>query len=99
MMLKTFGSVFEYMYLWKVPRPLDLIMVGSNEPFEFSAEEMAERARSLNTFGYPMDFVLSRSPEQVRGTIRDNPGILMNTDDKPILEFHVASNFLTGVRD
>jgi spermidine synthase len=98
MMIKTFGSAFGHVYLWKSPASMDLIMLGSNKPFEYSAEEIAERARSLNTFDTPLNFVLSRGPGQIRDIIRDNPDIPMNTDDRPILEFHVADNFLIWVR-
>ena len=99
MMLKTFGSVFNYVYLWKVPESLDLIMVGSNERFGLSAEQIRERAHTMNTSGKELDFILSKSPEEVRELISANPEIPLNTDNLPILEYHVVRNILAGVRD
>jgi hypothetical protein len=44
-------------------------------------------------------FVLSRIPEQVREIVDTELHIPLNTDDRPILEFHAARNQLTGIRD
>jgi spermidine synthase len=99
MMLKTFGSVFPHVYLWKAPQGFDLLMLGSKEPFKFNAREIQARVASLNRSGGPLDFVLSRDPGQVREIIQTEGNVLLNTDDKPVLEFHAARNFITGVMD
>lgn len=99
MMLKTYGSAFKYVYLYRVPVSLDLIMLGSNEPFALSPEKLAEKVQSVDKSGVKLDFVLAADPSQVRQIIRDNPDIPLNTDDRPLLEFHAARNFLTGVKD
>lgn len=99
MMLKTFGAVFGNVFLWKAPRGLDLLMVGSQKPFRFSAEEIHARVAALNRSGEPLDFLLSRDPAQVREIVLAEPDVPINTDDRPLLEFHAARNFITGVRD
>lgn len=95
MMLKTFASVFPHTYLWKVPSSLDLIMVGSRSPFRLPQDEIMARVRRLNNHGYPLDFVISRTPEQVR-EIMSRADIPLNTDDRPLLEYAVIKNMLKG---
>ncbi|MEN8264384.1 MAG: fused MFS/spermidine synthase [Nitrospirota bacterium] len=100
MLIKTFGSVFEHVYLWKVSsQTLDRILIGSNEPFSFSREEIIKRTRNLNRYDKPLPFEISRSPEQIKEIIRTRDDIPLNTDDKPYIEFHAARNVLTGARD
>jgi spermidine synthase len=99
MMIMTFGSVFEHVYLWKVEHSMDLIMVGSHTPFGFSADRIRERVEGLNKGGMPLPFVLSRTPEQTREILTERRDIPLNTDDRPLIEFHAARNLLTGVMD
>jgi spermidine synthase len=99
MMLRTFGSTFKHVYLWRIDSTLDLMLVGSNEPFIFSADEIGKRVASLNINQYQIEFVLSRTPEQVRAIVNERTEIPLNTDDRPLLEFHAARNYLTGVRE
>jgi hypothetical protein len=100
MLIRTFGSVFEHVYLWKVSaQTLDRILVGSNKPFNFSDEDIIGRTRSLNKSAIPLPFNISRSPEQIKEIILTRSDIPLNTDDKPYIEFHAARNLLTGVRD
>ncbi len=99
MMIKTFGSVFEHTYLWKIKHSMDLIMVGSERPFGFGGDEIVKRVRGLNTLRVPLPFVLSRTPQEVREIVRNRREIPLNTDDRPLLEFHVARNLITGVKD
>lgn len=99
MMLKTFGSVFSEVYLWRAPKGLDLLMLGSRKPFVFSAKEIKERVTILNRSNEPLDFMLSREPGQVKEIMRAEKNVPLNTDDKPFLEFHAARNFITGVKD
>ena len=97
MMVKTFGYAFDNVYVWAVKHSLDLLLVGSNSPFEYTAEDIIERVTILNRTSFPLQFVLSKSPEQVRDFIRKNQEVPYNTDDKPLLEFHAARNLLTGI--
>lgn len=99
MMLRTFGSVFGHVYMWKTGESLDIIMVGSNEPFMFGPEEIGERVQALNIWNAPLPYALSRTPEQIRRETDRTRGLPLNTDDRPILEFHVAKNFLVFPRD
>lgn len=98
-MLKTFSSVFPHVYLWKVEHTLDLIMVGSREPFEPGPEEVRERTETLNLTPYPIPVTLSRTPQQVSDIVAGAADMPVNTDDHPIIEFHVARNILSGVKD
>jgi spermidine synthase len=98
MMLKTFASVFPNTWLWKVTNSLDLIMIGSTSPGSFSADEVAARVRRLNVHNYPLDFQLSRTPEQVREIAAGND-VPVNTDDRPLLEYAVVGNMLRGKVD
>lgn len=97
MMVKTFGSIFDYVYLWAVKHSLDLLLVGSNEPFKFNADKILERVHTLNTGKFPLIFVLSKNPLQIKEFLLNNSNIPLNTDDRPLLEFHAAKNLLTGV--
>lgn len=99
MMIKTFGSVFEHVYLWKIQPSMDLILIGSKSPFRLSPEEIIERTNALNTKGADLPFVLSRTPEQIKKILEAKNEIPINTDDKPLLEFHAAKNLITGVQD
>ncbi len=94
-MLKTFGSVFPHVYLWKVPDGLDLIMLGSRRPFTVTAEEIRSRVSELNSLGRPLRYVLSRGPDEVAEIARMED-VPINTDDHPIIEFRVARNLLVG---
>jgi spermidine synthase len=97
MMVKTFGSAFKYVYVWAVKHSLDILLVGSNNPFAYNSEEIIRRVVVLNKSGFPLDFVLSKDPDQTRDFLRNVADIPFNTDDKPLLEFRVARNLLTGV--
>jgi spermidine synthase len=97
MMVKTFGSAFQYVYVWAVRHSLDLLLVGSNTPFPYTTEEIIHRVNVINTSGFPLEFVLSKSPDQTRDFAKNAPDVPFNTDDKPILEFRVARNLLTGI--
>ncbi len=99
MMIRTFGSTFRYVYLWKLEPSIDLMLVGSNEPFAYDAQEIGRRVDALNIEDYQMEFVLSRTPEQVREIVVGRTDIPLNTDDRPVIEFHAARNFLTGINE
>ena len=95
MMVKTFASVFPYTYVWKVTSSVDLIMVGSREPFRVSPQEIMARVQGMNRTGFPLDYTLSRTPEQVR-EIASRPDVPVNTDDLPRLEFATVDNMIHG---
>jgi len=97
MMVKTFSTAFDYVYIWAVKHSLDLLLVGSNSPFPYRTEEIMQRVNVLNKSQFPLIFVLSKNPEQIREFVRSNPHVPFNTDDKPLLEFHAAQNLLTGI--
>lgn len=95
MMVKTFGSVFPHASLWRLTDSVDLMLLGSLQPFSFSDEVIRERVSSLNTTAQPLRFSLSRDREDVR-RIANDPGLPRNTDDRPRLEFRIAKNILFG---
>ncbi len=95
MMIKTFVSVFPESMLWKVPGSLDLILIGSRAPFTRGPGEIRARVEALGRGEPPLDFTLSRGPEALRAVAGD-PGIPVNSDDHPRLEFRVARNILAG---
>jgi len=97
MMVKTFGSAFRYVYVWAVRHSLDILFVGSNTPFPYTTEEIIQRVNVINKSDFPLEFVLSKNPDQTRDFIKNANDVPFNTDDKPILEFRVAQNLLTGV--
>ena len=95
MMTQTFGSVFEHTYLFKIPRGLDLILVGSRQPLGRSISEIQARVEAFNAGRWPLEYVVSRTPEEVAEIVArtDQP---LNTDDHPLLEFRLARNLVIG---
>jgi spermidine synthase len=96
MMVKTFGSVFTHTYVWKVHGPEDIIMLGSAERFLFGPEEISRRMRRINISGYPLDCSLLMTPGEVQDIARMED-VPVNTDDRPILEFRVVGNIISGL--
>jgi len=94
MMIRTFGSEFEHVYLWRVPHSMDLIMLGSNEPFAHGSDDIVRRVAELNVDGIPLQYEFSRTPDQIREIVRSRTDIPVNTDDRPSLEFRVAMNLI-----
>jgi spermidine synthase len=95
MLLKTMGSVFPHVYVWKTPLTIDLVIVASAESFAMSADEIRQAVQRLNRPSHPLKFQLSRTPEEVAGVI-GNSAIPINTDDHPRLEFSAVDNLLRG---
>lgn len=94
--IKTFGSVFPSAQLFVVRRSNDLILIGSKEPFHYPVKELMEKVKQLNAaHHYPLDYYLSKSPEQLAKVAKEFDAPL-NTDDHPVLEFNAANNFLLG---
>ncbi len=98
MMLKTIGSVFKNVYLWKVGDSFDLIAVASVEPFPFTRDETIKRVAALNKSGIPLEISLSRDPQQVREIV-ERSDVAINTDDLPLLEFNTVNNIIRGIND
>ena len=95
MMIKTFATVFPHAMLWRVPDGLDLILLGSRTPFLSGPEEIRARVAALNDSERPLDYVLSRTPEEIAEIARREE-VPINTDDHPILEFRGVRNLLAG---
>ncbi|MDP2168748.1 MAG: fused MFS/spermidine synthase [Thermodesulfovibrionales bacterium] len=99
--IKTFASVFENASLWRVnDEGDDFIIVGSMEALPLNNTDILDRIKALNSSvsffqlkERPIEFVMG--PREVKMTAA-MPGIPMNTDDKPYIEFAVAKNFLYG---
>lgn len=94
MMLKTFGGVFPYASLWKIPSSMDLIVLGSAQPFAADPDAIAARVATMDP-GLGVEFTLSRGPAEIAAIAR-RADVPVNTDDHPLLEFHVARNFRVG---
>lgn len=109
--VKTFGSVFDYTYLWVLLTTEDFIMIGSKEPIPFSGEEIAQRAYALDIkppefsgFRMSRDELLSgygklqliRGPDRIREIV-ERPDLPLITDDRPYLEFAITENLLLGM--
>lgn len=95
MVIKTFASAFPHVRLWKVPRSMDLILLGSRDPFGVGAAETLRRIGGMRGGGSAPEMVLSRDEAAVRAISAD-PSVPFNTDDHPILEFRVARNLRVG---
>lgn len=95
MMLRTFSSVFPHATVWKVPMGLDLIFLGSRQPFARSEAEVRARVEALNRGRWPLEYTLSRTPEEV-AALAAQEDVPLNTDDHPRLEFRMARNLLVG---
>jgi spermidine synthase len=95
MMVKTFGTVFPYTYVWKVHGSHDVIMIGSKEPFFFSLEEIEENVEEIDSTGYNIRYQLFFTPEDVRGIV-NMEDVPVNSDDRPLLEFCIVNNIIAA---
>lgn len=95
MMLKTFATAFPHASVWKVPQGLDLIFLGSQQPFARTEEEIRARVDALNKGRWPLEYTLSRTPAEV-APLAARDDVPLNTDDHPRLEFRMARNLLLG---
>jgi spermidine synthase len=97
MMYKTFATVFPQTFVWKVQGTKDLIFVGINSSVQINFPEDAIRARvgRLNLVRLPIDCRLVETPVSLARYAAD-PSVPLNTDDRPILEFHAVDNLLSG---
>jgi spermidine synthase len=93
-MIRTFGSVFPYTYVWHVLSTNDIILLGSNRaltPPEAVYERIDAREKAK---GLWRNYRLWLTPEDVRRMVEK--GGVVNTDDRPVLEFVAARNMLGG---
>lgn len=95
MVLKTFTAVFPHAFLWKISESSDLIVLGSKQPFEVSADDIKRAVARLNKTDTPLQFSLSRTPSQLPEELA-RFDVSLNTDDHPMLEYRVIKNFLNG---
>lgn len=94
MMVKTFATVFPQTTLWKVESSNDLIMVGGRSLRSYPAEEILKKVQRLSMSGFPVNCTLIGTPEQAAEIVR-RPDIPVNSDDRPLLEFHAVNTILT----
>jgi spermidine synthase len=94
MMVKTFGSVFENVTVWKI-HDGDIIMVGSMEPFKYEPQKTAMIVSMLNKYPSSLKFGIVMRPQDV-AVLRHDRDIPVNTDNRPVLEFKIVNNMLTA---
>lgn len=93
-MIRTFGVVFPYTYVWKVPVSADIILLGSDSPLiepGYILERIEKRPKAE---GLSRNYTLWFNPEEVKILVED--GGFMNTDDVPFIEF-VAARRMVGL--
>jgi spermidine synthase len=95
MMVKTFRSSFKYVILANEPS-MEIILLGSNSPFKYGVREIIQRVNKLNTSGLALPYALSTNPMQLGQAFQRRQDVPLNTDDRPLLEFHAARNVLAG---
>jgi spermidine synthase len=110
--IKTFASVFDHVYLWRVLTSNDYLLLGSKGPFRYSPAEIDRRSMEMVRRIIPEQWVTEMVSQGVNleefftvDLIRDDrsvPEIVamedipVITDDKPLLEFLITKNLLLG---
>jgi spermidine synthase len=94
MMVKTFGSIFAYVNVWKIYDG-DIIMVGSMEPFKYDPNKTSMIVSMLDKNKSPLNFGLVMRPQDV-AVLKYDSDITINTDNHPVLEFKIVNNMLTA---
>ncbi|MBI4972685.1 MAG: fused MFS/spermidine synthase [Candidatus Omnitrophica bacterium] len=92
MMIKTFGAVFPYTYGWDVAVSHDIILVGSNAPLSDTKDIFERVEKREKAQGIWRNYRLWFKPEDVRKAAAEEG--LVNTDDRPLIEFAAARNML-----
>lgn len=90
---RTFHKHFDHSLAWLIEGDM-IIMVGSNSAFKDTPEKIRQ---AINTYQPELagKFQLMMNEEMV-----DNlPRGPLNTDDRPVIEFHNARNFITWKHD
>ncbi len=97
--LKTFASVFDHVYAWKVPGREVFTLLGSKRPFRFTPEEIVQRVRGCGLIPESQckaqPLIVIATPERAREIVATE-GIPLHTDDRPYLEFAMTKNLLLG---
>lgn len=91
-MIRTFGTVFPYAYVWHVVPSDDIILIGSNDYLSDPAEIFERVEKREKAQGLWQAYRLWLMPEDVRKMV--NEGGIVNTDDMPAIEFIAARNML-----
>lgn len=94
MMIRTFRKAFLYVYAWHITSSDDIILLGSGSPVAaaydiFKGMQHREKAEEIWK-----DYRLWLKPEDVN-ILADEAGVI-NSDDRPVLEFNAAKNMLGG---
>lgn len=92
MMIRTFSSVFSYTYVWHVMASNDVILLGSNAPLLDAKDVFEKLEKREKAGGLRQNYRLWLKPEDVKRMAAD--GGVINTDDRPLLEFAAARNML-----
>lgn len=93
-MIRTFGAVFPYTYVWKVPVSADIILLGSNSPLIEPGYIIKRIEKRQKAEGISQNYALWFNPDEVKILVED--GGFMNTDDVPFIEF-VAARRMVGL--
>ncbi|HZD59118.1 MAG TPA: hypothetical protein VE439_01530, partial [Anaerolineae bacterium] len=110
MMFKTFTSVFPQTYVWGVNyganEAQDVMLIGVNGDRKLDVKEISEDVRktardrlSLSNLEFSFFADPTTVLELVRGTLPNGNPILLNTDDRPIIEFVAPKNHIEFFRE
>lgn len=91
-MIRTFGSVFPYTYVWHVKVSGDIILLGSANPLTDANSIIGSIEKRQKGAGLSQHYVLWLTPENVSMLVND--GGLTNTDDMPFVEFVTSRRML-----
>ena len=90
MVIRTFSKHFKYFMDWHIDGD-NMILIGSVSPFTRSEKEIISAATSFNPSlqGFFRAVVDENALAQL-------PEGEINTDDRPVIEFHNARNIILG---
>lgn len=91
--IRTFTSIFPYTTVWHTSGKI-VILTGSKEPFAYSPEEIKAKVE-VAAPELEDTFILGMTDEDIHKTPWWSTGRL-NTDDHPILEFHISKAAVIG---
>jgi spermidine synthase len=94
LMIRTFGLVFPHTYAWQVMPTNDIILLGSDSPLILPGDIFERIEKREKAEGLLRNYRLWLSPDDVKRMV-DRGGIV-NTDDRPFIEFAAARNMLRG---
>lgn len=97
MMYRTFHDVFENVQVYNVDPDVgaggDIVMIGVNGRARIDQTHVIDRARSRHAGLDDAAIVELKTTKTVSKALSD-PKIPLNTDDRPLLEFHAVRNML-----